>query len=470
MSWPEDELLSPEEAAPGEAIPSLADLAAQTLLAAAVVQASSGDPFPVEAFEHVRALMPAQASRIASQALEIGAAHPCMFGPELQSLRVACELTPQVSDMLGACEACEALQLDACPSIDPHALDSLLRAMPMLSTLALRRVEDTGYTAALAACSTLHVLDLGNSTVSLDSLLSLSMPSLRAFRLQFSSISSEQLEAIVSRCPKLGHLNLEGSAALESVDTVPSTLETLNLKGCSSVKASSLGSAVERMFEVGKVLRGLNLAECNVTNTMLHQWGSKVAVCSAASEGWGASASAPALESLDLSWVDDLTGAAVTDFVVRFPRLRRLELRCVGDGEETLKESEVVRMVESCPCLEEVAITRCDVVGDATAEHLSRLTGLRRLDLAWSLGLTDVGLERLMSGATSLSHVCLEGCKGLTEAGIAAVRGCDATRWISFAWVNAASKDVVDPLRVRLGRAKILDYYGLSGDDNDDWP
>lgn len=60
-------------------------------------------------------------------------------------------------------------------------------------------------------------------------------------------------------------------------------------------------------------------------------------------------------------------------------------------------------------------------VTNASLESISKINGLRELDLEWATGITDAGLPWLHS-LHGLEYIDLSFCNGITEAGISGLR------------------------------------------------
>ncbi|KAA0151406.1 hypothetical protein FNF29_04605 [Cafeteria roenbergensis] len=238
----------------------------------------------------------------------------------------------------------------------------------------------------------------------------------------------------LAACPALERLDVRGTPLAEGA--ADAMLERLELRGCTCIDPESLSAGVAAML-AGGAARHLGLAETG---------------------------------SLDLSWNERLSPAALLACLERAADLRRLELRNVGcDCDEMMSDAQARVLFQACSRLETVVLTRCDGVGDGAAEALAALPCLGSLDLSWSQALSDAGLASLLAGAGApLRHLRLEGCKSITEAGLRLVPslpGAGALRSLELQWVNSAGAGEAAALRAGMPLARVVDYFGGAMDE-----
>jgi len=462
-------------------------------------------------FASIRQAAPRAAERIVQAASAAGRLAGPMFGPGLLTVDLAVrDLTPRVCGWLRLCSDCKTLRLKGAQAWSSESLAEVLAALE-LTSLDVDGTHDATISMelarALSAMPRLRTLDLGGTPLAegaADSVTESAPHGLHAFRLRFSDVRGEAVASLCHRAPALEALDLAGSKALMWLPALPGGLLHLELQGCTSLEPGRWAGAIGDMLRSGRC-RSLGLAETGVSNEDLGVWATDLAAggsrqrsgswasgsihsaCSGsaaagrvsppttaggaptAAAAHGAAAGPPAIEYLDLSWNEGLTGPPIVSFLAPCSGLTALRLRNVGDvGGTMLKDDDVRAIAASCPRLERLAITRCDDVGDGAAEALSGLAGLVRLDLAWSQALSDRGLQMLMMGAARLRWLGLEGCKMLTAEGLLAIRSyprCQDLQQLSLAWVNAAGSHEASALRTALPACTVVDYYGMECDD-----
>lgn len=183
----------------------------------------------------------------------------------------------------------------------------------------------------------------------------------------------------------------------------------------------------------------------------------------------------PFLQSLDLSWCNQLTDRHL-NHLRSFPALRYLNLKeCrqlsnTGltfllahsalqdlnlEGCEQLTDATLAQL-RGFSALQDLNLSGCVKLTDAGLAHLRGLTALRSLNLSGCVELTDECLAHLsglsalqnlnlfecnhltdsglahLRGLTALEHLCLWGCRLLTDAGLARLRGLSALQSLNL--------------------------------------
>jgi hypothetical protein len=147
------------------------------------------------------------------------------------------------------------------------------------------------------------------------------------------------------------------------------------------------------------------------------------------------------LRSLDLSLCSMITDRSIIS-LARLPALRRISLNwCYSISDVALVG------LAQCISLEAVSLLSCETVTDTGIEALSHLPHLKEIDLPEFALITDVGLTALAENASCLQRLkfnqlaevsdagiaslhllkglqslTVAGCKGISEAGIAALQ------------------------------------------------
>jgi hypothetical protein len=136
--------------------------------------------------------------------------------------------------------------------------------------------------------------------------------------------------------------------------------------------------------------------------------------------GFGALVEMPALKGIAVSckFVDDAALAKLPDF----PALKELMPMDVSD--------EGFRHVGRCVGLESLVLMYCRDTTDAATEHIQALRNLKKYHAGYTR-ITDRSLE-MLSRMSSLEEVSFEGCKLITDAGIASFATLPHLREISI--------------------------------------
>ena len=135
--------------------------------------------------------------------------------------------------------------------------------------------------------------------------------------------------------------------------------------------------------------------------------------------GFSALASMPSLKGLAVSCKN--VDAASLAALARFPALRELMPMDVTD--------EGFRHVGRCERLEKLWCMYCRETGDRATEHISALR--LRSYYAGLTKITDRSLE-LLARMTSLEHINLHHCKGITDKGVRALAALPALRELTI--------------------------------------
>lgn len=87
-------------------------------------------------------------------------------------------------------------------------------------------------------------------------------------------------------------------------------------------------------------------------------------------------------------------------------------------------------LAQSCPNIEELNLSQCKKISDATCAALSNhCPKLQRLNLDSCPEITDLALKDISDGCPHLTHINLSWCELLTDNGVEALaRGCPELR------------------------------------------
>ncbi|ELR17665.1 leucine rich repeat domain containing protein [Acanthamoeba castellanii str. Neff] len=208
-----------------------------------------------------------------------------------------------------------------------------------------------------------------------DPLLHILAPDSAATRLDLSwckSVTETGLQGIGEACPQIQQLMLRGTSIrfspfLKSLKHFP-FVHSINLDLCPDIEDKDVVSIITSL---GRNLRSISLAGC-------------VKVLRAPSY----LTPYPTLRSLVIAF-DGLKANA-----------------SLGSGAQ-VSEQAVEKLVTECPNLENVSLSGCDRITDASLECLSSLTKLQQLDISWCRQLTNV---EPLSACRHLSVLNLDGC------------------------------------------------------------
>ena len=125
-------------------------------------------------------------------------------------------------------------------------------------------------------------------------------------------------------------------------------------------------------------------------------------------------------------------------------------------GIESL-DDEAVRVIASWPKLEELRLNGCDGVTSAGVATLARSRSLRRLDLAWSYAVGDDALPPLEK--LSLSHLDLTSCN-ITGTGVETIARFTHLEWLVLPIFAEIGDDAIERLSTTASPIRTLVYGG----------
>lgn len=154
----------------------------------------------------------------------------------------------------------------------------------------------------------------------------------------------------------------------------------------------------------------------------------------------------PALERLDLSAcasLDDACLAAAVAGCAGDLGIRSVCLaRASGVGWRGLDA-----LVAACPRLEAVDLSHCVSAGDREAAALAAAAGLRELRLDKCLGVTDMGLAKVVVGCPRLEKLGVKWCREISDIGIDLLaKKCPDLRSLDISYLKVHSMSFFDCL------------------------
>eukprot|EP00271_Cylindrocystis_brebissonii_P008896 TRINITY_DN23420_c0_g1_i1.p1 TRINITY_DN23420_c0_g1~~TRINITY_DN23420_c0_g1_i1.p1 ORF type:complete len:644 (-),score=106.15 TRINITY_DN23420_c0_g1_i1:715-2646(-) len=260
---------------------------------------------------------------------------------------------------------------------------------------------------ALSGCHKLEVLKLANCRDITDAgifCLAAGCKGLRELSLRWCIlVTNLGMAYVAANCTLLRSLDLGNSTkvtsdALESIALLPA-LEHLNLEQ-SEVNYDGLLALSKGCPK----LKELDLRGCqNVTDAGVR------AICAGVTD----------LEELALSYCLHITDAALTA-LSSLSRLRVLKLDKCALSNDGLAAVDLAGRA----CLQDLTLRRVEVGDQGLTSLLTGCSALKHLDLTCCpVEVTDVSLAFLAKTTRALERLFLEGCRGITSAGLAALAG-----------------------------------------------
>lgn len=125
------------------------------------------------------------------------------------------------------------------------------------------------------------------------------------------------------------------------------------------------------------------------------------------------------LDSLDLSVCPRIENGIVSVLLSRpeTPNWPRCMTRLVLSRATGLRHSGLEMLVQACP-LEALDVSYCWQYGDREASVISLARGLRELRMDKCLGVTDVGLAKIVIGCGRLERLSLKWCMEISDLGV----------------------------------------------------
>ncbi len=204
-----------------------------------------------------------------------------------------------------------------------------------------------------------------------------------------SNVRSDDLQSLAA-LPNLGFFGCPGEICDDDAMRIISTLPNLRM-----------------LMGQGTVATDAGFKFLSKSKTIEYIWGRECPNLTGA--GFAALAEMPALKGLAVSckFVDDAALAKLPSF----PALKELMPMDVSD--------EGFRHVGRCHQLESLILMYCRDTTDVATEHIQGLPNLKKYHAGYTQ-ITDRTLE-MLSRMSSLEEVSFEGCKGITDAGLAAL-------------------------------------------------
>lgn len=116
-------------------------------------------------------------------------------------------------------------------------------------------------------------------------------------------------------------------------------------------------------------------------------------------------------------------------------------------------------LAQSCPNIEELNLSQCKKISDATCAALSsHCPKLQRLNLDSCPEITDMSLKDLAAGCPLLTHINLSWCELLTDNGVDALtKGCPELR----SFLSKGCRQLTDKAVMCLARCPNLEAINL---------
>jgi len=268
------------------------------------------------------------------------------------------------------------------------ALLAIAQHLPKLEHLRMSTaplISDVGVVALAQNCAALKTLDLSDT-----------------------KITDAALSALANDCHKLQNLDLSCCSNVSDTGVI-----TLAQK-CSPLKKLNLNSTLVTDAGVSAVAKNCtNLEDLNLSSDPIDAGNriTDVALRAIAQH-------LPTLQLLHLGWCSGISDSGVIELARNCHALKELDL-----GNTLVTDAGVSAIASNCPMLEDLDLTTdnarllTDKSVIALARHCPRLRVLNLCGIA----VTDVGMEAFRLGVCSLEELTLDGCKGVSDAGVAAL-------------------------------------------------
>lgn len=385
------------------------------------------------------------------------------YCPGLTSLNMShWKRSDALTEMASGHENLREINLSRCTSLDDEHIRNITRHSPMLEKIDLSHNElltDEALFALATNCPLLHSINLNCCYQMTDVGLASLLMSMEATSAEAERVASSS--GCYSRLKELGIKRLTRIEKALSILLVPEEygsnwphIQKLNAKSLSCVAAETwtqlLGPCLSQAIELK--LGETSIDWCAIVEKHETMKGPLNDV----------DASDLQLQSLDLSWNDEVDEDCVCRVLQRSPRLEVLKLRaCETIGAKTLHVA-----AQSCPGLIKINMSRCNHVSNAAVMALARnCRELKYANLAWS-DCTSSGMLSLLNYCQDLKILNVSGCKTITVNDIedSVVEHASLT-FLDCSWVNAMSEGVASTLVSKRKVLKpnlqleVVDYY-----------
>ncbi|XP_069406219.1 F-box/LRR-repeat protein 2-like isoform X2 [Ovis canadensis] len=292
----------------------------------------------------------------------------------------------------------QELSLHSCRDLSTEAVAALCHQQPGLTSLDLSGCSELADGAVLAVSRGLRHL----RRLSLRKLQRLTDAGCSALGGLQELQSLDMAECCLVRGQELAQ-------SLGSVCGAPSSLASLSLAYCSSLKDASVLSLIPAL---GPRLRVLDLSSCvALTNQILQ------AICTYLTH----------LSVLRLAWCKELGDWGLLGLeqpikaplqepqVLRFPQLRQLSLSLLP----ALTDKALVAVAKGCPSLERLALSHCSLLSDqGWAQAAGSWPRLQHLNLSSCSQLTEQTLDSIGQACRQLRMVDVAMCPGISIASV----------------------------------------------------
>ena len=227
---------------------------------------------------------------------------------------------------------------------------------------------------------------------------------MKTLDLSESKITDAALSALANDCHKLQNLDLSCCSNISDTGVI-----TLAQK-CSALKKLDLNSTGVTDAGVSAVAKNCtNIEDLDLSDTDNRI--TDVALRAIAQH-------LPTLQLLHLGWCSGISDSGVIELARNCHALKALDL-----SNTLFTDASVSAIASNCPMLEDLNLTTDDasLLTDKSVIALARhCPSLRVLNLCGT-AVTDVGMEAFRIGVCSLEELTLDGCKDVSDAGVAAL-------------------------------------------------
>ncbi|KAM9607107.1 uncharacterized protein ACIGJ3_021548 [Trichechus inunguis] len=351
-------------------------------------------------------------------------------------------LLPEALQALGQVAGLQLqeLSLHSCRDLSTESVAALCRQQPGLTSLDLSGCSELADGALLAVSLGLQHL----RRLSLRKLQRLTDAGCKALG------GLQELRSLdMAECCLVSGREL--AQALGSACRAPPPLASLSLAYCSSLKDASVLSLIP---ELGPNLRVLDLSSCVVLTNRSVQ-----AICTYLTH----------LSILRLAWCKELRdwgllGLGEPSEAPAQGIQPRLELEHQAMGPKELSPKPQGPSLLMLRTLQELDLTACSKLTDASLAKVLQFPQLRRLSLSLLPAFTDTGLVAVARGCPSLEHLVLSHCSLLSDEGWAQA----ASSWPRLQHLNLSScsqltEQTLDTIGQACKQLRVLDVAMCPG-------
>lgn len=151
------------------------------------------------------------------------------------------------------------------------------------------------------------------------------------------------------------------------------------------------------------------------------------------------------LQKIKLDLCEKITDEAVKELA------RCSQLECLSlNGCTKIRGSSVCDVSRCCPSLRVLGLSRCGIDDEVVRRIIENSSGnLRKLDLSFNTAVTDESVKLLAARCSSLQHLNLAHCKGVTDDSVYELINCRELKMLNVCGCNKVGGFIVKELFLR---------------------